>query len=208
MRKIYIFIILAILFSSLQAQITKQNAKDIVLSTIVGDSSNHVNVYMEPTMLSETYYFLSPYDSILSPFDNYWFFFIDDHPESPWGHSCRYAFINEAGNYHIVTKDLPPFQGKIRFDEVLISSEVTFSQNIDNLLNNTCQVRPYCDVNNGKYAVLFTGGDPWGSFNTFWTSLSNMYCTLIEHGFKKENIYVLSADGQDNYYSNKKWQFI
>ncbi len=62
------------------AQITKQQAIDYVMDSIVGDRSDSVNVWMDSLLQTSSYYSLSAYDSIQSPYSSYWLFFIDEFP--------------------------------------------------------------------------------------------------------------------------------
>ena len=89
-----LLIILGMLVISLFGfgQVSKQQAINSVMSSIVGNDADRVIVYMEPLSKTETHYKMSQYDSILAPYANYWLFFIDDMPEYGWGHDCRYVF--------------------------------------------------------------------------------------------------------------------
>jgi len=75
------------------SQITKQQAIDFVMDSIVGDQADSMNVYMESDVQTQSYYLTSPYDSILSPYQQYWLFFIDQEPEYYWAHPCEYVQI-------------------------------------------------------------------------------------------------------------------
>lgn len=61
----------------LQAQIIKQEAKNII-AEMVSDRIDSVNVYMEPYLQTDSYYNLSLYDSIAVTYNSYWMFFIDE----------------------------------------------------------------------------------------------------------------------------------
>ena len=180
------------------AQVSKQQAIIIVMDSIIGNDSTIVNVYMKPALQTDNYFVINGYDSIPSPFTNYWLFFIDDKPESLWGHSCRYIILGGSDSIQITRKSLPPSALSTEFEEVSIVYKLTYSDIMGYPETNACDVIPAYDVNDGKYAVLFTGGGTGGTINNFWTSFSHMYCGLIEHGFKKDNIYVLSADGRND----------
>ena len=184
------------------AQVSKQQAIIIVMDSIIGNDSTIVNVYMKPALQTDNYFVINGYDSIPSPFTNYWLFFIDDKPEYLWGHSCRYIILGGSDSIQITRKSLPPSALSTEFEEVSIVYKLTYSDIMGYPETNACDVIPAYDVNDGKYALLFSGGGVGEDYNTFWTSLSHMYCGLIEHGFKKENIYVLSADGQNNSITN------
>lgn len=90
--KVFKQVVFVVFFSLLSitsiAQITKQQAISIVMSSVVGNQSDSVNVYMESELQIGAYYVLSPYDSIASTYSDFWLFFIDEQPEYLWGHQC------------------------------------------------------------------------------------------------------------------------
>ena len=176
------------------AQVSKQQAIKIVMDSVVGNDSTNVNVYMEPFLQQGNNYKLSKYSSINMPYSNCWLFFIDDMPEYGWGHNCRYVFVNnETRAVSITNSQTPPWQYRVKLDKV--SEPVGFGQyqiNPSTYSDTGIVVHPI----EGKYAVLFTGGEENNGGDTcFWNALSHSYCGLIENGFKKENIFVLSCNG-------------
>ena len=176
-----------------QAQITKQQAINFVMDSIVGNQSDSVNVYMDSLVQTAAYYNLSPYDSIQSPYSNYWLFFIDEMPEYLWGHDCKYVFINQAnGDDYTKQEQSPPFRFNFYMEEVSISLSLTKTQ-YDFSTNWTNQ--PQTEENCNLYAVLFLGYDYGPEYGYMWNALSHMYCGLLEQGYPEENIFVLSYDG-------------
>jgi len=175
-----------------RSEITKQQAIDFVMDSIVGNQADSMNVYMEGSIQAQSYYVISPYDSILSPYQQYWLFFIDKQPDYGWGHACDYVFIdNTNGDHSIVSKRFPPLRYSIILEHV--SVPIIFTSPAPNFsIPNPNLVYP--PENHNLYAVMFTGGDGGGT--TFWYALSHMYFGLREHGFPKENIFVLSGDGE------------
>ena len=176
------------------AQVSKQQAIKIVMDSVVGNDSTHVNVYMEPFLQQGNNYKLSKYNSINMPYSNCWLFFIDDMPEYGWGHNCRYVFVNnETRAVSITNSQTPPWHYRAKLDKV--SEPVGFGLYQNNLpifSDTGVVVQPV----EGKYAVLFSGGEENDVGNPcFWNALSHSYCGLIENGFKKENIFVLSCNG-------------
>ena len=177
----------------LNAQITKQQAIDYVMDSIVGNQSDSVNVYMDSLVQTAAYYNLSPYDSIQSPYSNYWLFFIDEMPEYLWGHDCKYVFIDQTnGNNYTKQEQLPPFRFNFYMEEVSISLSLTKTQ-YDFSTNWTNQ--PQTEENCNLYAVLFLGYDYGPEYGYMWNALSHIYCGLLEQGYPEENIFVLSYDG-------------
>ena len=198
MKKVLLFMGMLFLASMGFSQVSKQQAIEIVMDSIVGSDSTIVNVYMKPALQTGNYFVMNGYDSIPSPYTNYWLFFIDDKPEYLWGHTCRYIILKSSDSIQITRKSLPPSALSTEFEEVSIVYKLTYTDIMGYPETNACDVTPEYDVNDGKFAILFTGGGTGGTVNNFWTSLSHMYCGLIEHGFKRDNIYVLSADGSND----------
>lgn len=177
------------------AQVSKQQAINSVMNSIVGNDADRVNVYMEPLSKTDSYYKMSQYDSILSPYANYWLFFIDDMPEYGWGHDCRYVFVNSStGATSVVNSQKPPYHHKSNLDG--ISEPISFM--IPLIFEGIAQCEPNAEYhsNDGKFALLFSGGEDFGeNHSAFWNALCHSYSGLLEKGFRKENIFVLSCDG-------------
>ena len=178
-----------------KAQITKDQAIEIVLQSIIGNKADSVNVYMESNEQTSSFYVLSPYDSIRTLFSSYWLFFIDLKPQYGWSHPCEYAFINsENGDNSIVLKRLPPVNWATIEDVSVPLPLIVSPPNFDNQSTHL----PYPSPNHSLYALMFTGGELGTGDAAFWDAFSHMYCGLREHGFPKENIYVLSHNGTAN----------
>ena len=176
------------------AQVSKQQAIDIVMESVVGNDFTEVNIYMEPLSQTNPYYVTSPYDSIQSPYPNYWLFFIDDMPDYLWYHACRFVFVNASnGMVQTVAKQKPPIRLFNYYEEVYLSID---DHAIPIHINNCHASAPVADTNNGKYAVLFCSD--YSSYWSYWNSISHMYCALLEQGYPKGNIYVLAHDGTVN----------
>jgi len=174
------------------SQITKQQAIDFVMDSIVGVQVDSVNVYMEASVQTGSYYTLSQYDSIAAPFSDYWLFFIDLKPEYAWSHDCQYIFIDHLNGIHFTeSSQIPPFQFKSFMEEV--STPIQPLLTCPNFTIQNTNILPPANPN--LYALMFTGGDDTPGSCAFWNALSHMYGGLREHGFAKENIKVLSASG-------------
>jgi len=198
MKKILVLstVILFILHVTIcMSQITQKQARIIVMDSIVRSQADSVNVYMESDIQTSSYYVLSPYDSIGAKFQSYWLFFIDQHPLLGWSHSCEYAFINSInGDYDIVSKRLPPVNWATI---VNVSVPLAYTITPPNFTDQSSHL-PYPSSNPSLYALLFTGGELGTGDPAFWYAISHMYCGLREHGFAKQNIYVLDNNGSAN----------
>ena len=194
MKKTLLLLGMLLLSSLCLAQVSKQKAIEIVMDSVVGSDSTNVNVYMEPLLQSKTYYVMSPFDSIQSPYANYWLFFIDDMPEYLWYHTCRFVFVSFTnGHFYPVFKQNPPTRLFNYYEEVSLSLD---DKAIPVHTNNCYAATPEADINDGKYAVLFCCDNH--NYEVFWNSVSHMYCALIEQGYPKENIFVLAHGGDTN----------
>ena len=190
-KKFRLLLITAIMtFATISmAQITKQQAIDFVMDSIVGNQFDSVNVYMESDVQANAYYSTSSYDSIQSPYSEYWLFFIDQYPFAlEWGHPCNYVFTDkQSGNTFIHYDQLPPFNYKLNLESVSISYEY-ITPSIDTLKT---QLQSSYLENSNLYAVVFAVGN-------YWHGISHLFSTLKEKGFKQDNIYVLLEDGNPN----------
>lgn len=168
----------------------------IVMDSIVNRDTTNINVYMEPILQTDSYYKLNHHDSISSPFSNYWLFFIDDRPEYGWGHNCRYVFVDsDCGIITVASNHIPPYHFKLYMDIVSESIAFVSPPIYTDTIEQTLVHYDY-PSNNGKYALLFTGGEISGDNHiAFWNALCHSYCGLLENGFIKDNIFVLSCDG-------------
>lgn len=195
MKKALLVLLLFLSFG-INAQVTRQQADDLVLASVVGNRIEEVNVYSDPLIQTDAYYKLCQYDSIASAYSSYWLYFIDDYPNYYWGHECRYVFVN-ANNGAVTTINsyLPPYGYLSTLEPVSVSS-------IAPTFNGQCATHfqtivPNASVNSNKYALLIAGPDYGNGFvkDEFWNAISHSYCSLLEHGYMKNNIYAFVGDG-------------
>ena len=179
-----------------QTIISQQQSSQWVLDSIVGSDSISVNVYADPDMQTKSHYAMTPYDSISSPYATYWLYFIDDKPNQCWGHDCRYVFVDcFSGDIAVVPHHVPILRYDTRLEA--LSLAVTHPSYPIPHLFPPLEVLPKANVNCHKYALLIGGDNGYGVGvpYTFLNDLSHTYCALVEHGYMKENIYVLAGDG-------------
>jgi hypothetical protein len=174
MKKILFFIPIVFLFTSSWAQFSKQDAIDLVIDSIASDRIDSVNIYVELNSLTSEYYIISPYDSIFSPYNNYWLFFIDEQPQYLWGHLCSYVLINSiTGVYTLISYNLPPVGFQINLDTVSVPLlPPTVTHDYTKSYNGT-----QTEENPHSFAVLFSGNGQVEE-PIFWNHLSHMYCAL------------------------------
>ncbi len=187
MKRFYFLILLMSLLVNQNSfsQVSKQEAIDFVTDSIVGKNIDSVNIYMESNPIFDTYYQLGVSDSIYSPYNQYWLFFVDTAPYIlAWDHSCYYVLIDTiSGNSSIIPHNMPPFDYRLRLDSVSIVYQLSIPT------ADITQTRTITTLENGHlYAVLF-------AVDANWHALSHLYSALRELGFPHENIYVLFNDG-------------
>ncbi|NOY49460.1 MAG: T9SS type A sorting domain-containing protein [Chlorobi bacterium] len=198
LRFVLILVIMNSSFNSF-TQITKQQAIDFVMDSIVNNRSDSVNVYMDSIVQSSTYYNLSPFDSIGSAYSYYYLFFIDQNPLYDWGHECSYIIMDTLnGNFTEIEKYKPPFQYKKNMQQVSVPIDFGKLQ-----FDFSIPYVPKQSVNSNcnSYAVLILGDD--GGTGYKWSAISHIYCGLLENGYPESNIYVLAYDGTEGEFTNK-----
>ena len=196
---IIITLIVAVIHFSAQGQITRQQAIDKVLNEIVIADTGKINVYA-CTIMKHSYDTIMLINrlKIVTSFDSNWVFFIDDHPLSSWAHPCRLLFMNaDDGNYLSFDQRLYPDSLSENFE---IISQIELPAAVSYPADTTLKI-PLVPKNSHYYAVLITGTER----ADFWYSTAMTYNTLLQSGYKKENIFLHYNDGNSNqgpYYNN------
>jgi len=193
------FLVFILLFFSLInqsfAQITKDQAIEMVLNNIVAENSLNFNVYLHPGLSHENDFSLSPYDKIANPYDSAWLFFIDLMPEYGWGHPCKYVFVQKStGNYSVIDYSIPPLYYWLSWEDLSVPFP---HQRVVQSTDTTLQVSSDFTPDPHKYALLISW-DAWDD-TARWNNLSHVYTGLkYNYGFTDENIFVLSGNGVFN----------
>jgi hypothetical protein len=187
---------------NIQAQITRQQAEDLVLNQILADDIGSVDVYVLGTAkTNQGPLILGNGDTLELPYSSNWVFFVDDLPFANWAHPCRYIFVNEAnGDYSIIAEAFFPHNCSDYVNISLIPRPTPI-----NLPLNPNAVINGLEPNPNLYAVIICQG-PYPDFIFFppryLNNLSAMYCTLLEvYGFTRENIFVHYSNGTDTIYN-------
>jgi hypothetical protein len=179
-------------FDNLFAQISKEEAIDIVDTKIVGNNASLYNVYMNKELSFSIDVNVSPFDQIINPYDTSWLFFIDLMPEYGWSHPCQYVFVHKmTGDYSIIDYNMPPPYFWLTWEKV----SVPFPHQIVVQSTDTTQysARDF-DPDPHKYALLIC----WDVMEDTarWNNFSHVYTGLRQtYGFLNENIFVLSGNG-------------
>jgi len=181
------------------ANLTKENAWQIVQEKIVGNKKDSVNVYVSNSIVKANSAIITMNGKEISPIFDSWFFFIDDMPYDNWSHPCRYVFVNiYNGELVLNHRSSPPLtdnmQSLVSYN-MNSSPQILFNIKKKQLPSKSQSVFPY----EHEYAVIISGGGNANfNYERYWNDCSAIYQTLINiYGFSKNNIYVLMSDGTD-----------
>ena len=196
-RIVFILITIILLSSfSLSAQISREQAIEIVLINIVAEDTGTVNVYASySTFVQSDSIFILPDEYLHCPYDNNWVFFIDDKPKSGWAHTCRYIFINEMnGEYNTVDRMFYPENLESLFELI---NEIATCPPVHPLTLNPNAIINHIEPNPHHYAVIICGGEKTTGYDKrYWYCTSNLYNTLMQvYGYQKENIFMHYSKG-------------
>lgn len=191
-----LFVLAIMLISvTIEAQITKTAANELIMNALNNDTTILVYSLNENVGRGESI-FTADGEEIRNPYDNAYVYFIDDIPSANWAHSCRYCFVNTAnGTYSMENHSFYPSNHE-SFSIIGIMSN-----------GNRCHwpyanytVPPVATPNGKLYAVLIAGAPGTHSPIKSWYNLSCVYTALINgFGFieanndnDKSNIFVIA----------------
>lgn len=192
MTKLQFFLAMTFIaiFSNVQAQITREEARDLILNLLNNDL-DRIDVFLS----NEIYYDTSKivlYDNSLIdlPYNSNWVIFVDDNPFANWHHSARFYFVDvQTGNYISSQKSIYPAYLSQDFEPISRMPRPTPNQ-ISPSSNITSQ--PAAPVNSHLYAVIIIGA---GEIR-FWNDLSLIFCTLTKtYGYPKDHIIIHYKNG-------------
>ena len=200
---------LLICITTSYATITREVARDFVLSQIVTDRIGNVNVLLSDELIAVNTNVSGMGHTVLTPYSSNWVAFIDEAPAFGWTHACSYVFIDSESGQHQIHMDQYPLGNAYGFNSI---SSVNFNSNTDIIIppSTVTNTRP---TNENLYAILINATiqdpplTPLGTNNylRFWNELSAMYCTLTStetvngYGCPKSHISVLSAGADHDY---------
>lgn len=106
------------MMTSIFGQFSRQQAIDLVMSTIVNDDSDKVDVFSK--IESETAsVFLIDNEETVNTYSESWVFFINDNPFASWYHDSRVVFISaDNGDYSIEVVSIYPKNLNSSFEEI------------------------------------------------------------------------------------------
>jgi hypothetical protein len=172
------------------AEITKNEAEDLVLNQILADDIGKVEIYVSNNIISsQEILYLGNEKTLICPYISNWVFFVDDMVAALWYHPCRYIFVNaETGEYQIINEEIYPENKDSEFELIsgLPHHEPVY------LPTNPGPPLESAKPNEHLYAVIICGADQ----TPLWFSTSALYCTLIDvYGYTEDNIIIHYAEG-------------
>ncbi len=175
----------------LNAQVSQQDAWNIVKNEVLNSKIDNINVSVSKTIIDSKSIIKTWYEDEISPISSSWFFFIDDMPFEGWSHPCRYVYVDsKSGKVIIKNKKLPPLidmkpliEKKIYTKGKLFDLRSKKTKNVSTATND--------------YAVIISGGGyREKNFERYWNDCSAIYKTLVNiYGYSDNHIYVLMSDG-------------
>lgn len=190
---LFLFLIVSII----SCQREEDKSYDKAISSI-SDILNRdgVNIYISKEPLKPSTEIGTLGETFTSPNSECWFVFVDLHPFANWAHPCKYIFIDAKTDKLVeLDKNFPPDC----FGEMDVIKEVKVEAKGELLDFSNIKPTRAADNTNNLWAVIISGGgSPQSNHVRYWNDCSAMYNILIKkYGYKKENIYVIMADGTD-----------
>lgn len=93
---LFIFI-LGMLICPAWADISKEEATDLVVNRLLSNEIDRINVHVtKNSLFAGDELLLINEETITSPYQQSWVYFVDDMPFAFWSHPCRYIFVDTA----------------------------------------------------------------------------------------------------------------
>ncbi|OQY26373.1 MAG: hypothetical protein B6244_13730 [Candidatus Cloacimonetes bacterium 4572_55] len=196
MTTVVLLISCALVTSAAFADVTRDQAQDIVLNQALTGEMGSVDIYqsynpVDATGVKVGIGYAAPF------FPQSWAFLVDHTWFADWEHPCRYIFVDvDSGNYEIIAHTQPP-RFWDHFEQIELAArpdpiEISPPESDEDRDLRTREPDPHL------YAMLINGGR-YGPDNReirFWNHLSVVYCALTQqYGYLPENIFVHSTDG-------------
>lgn len=201
--RIYITGLLLLIAFQINAQISREEAYELIKTKLTEVSIDDVDIFASKQMLPAKTKINANSKTIVSPNVASWFFFVDENPLQNWGHSCQYIFVDENKNISIQNASFYPINPDILSMDVLHLHKAVVRQSeynplSDNSIAKALKVANAANMNN-FYAVIINGGNSKLSNHIrYWNDCAYMYQVLINnYHYNPANIYVLMADGTD-----------
>ncbi len=214
MRKILPLIVACLVASNIAlAQITHQQADDLIVNQIYGSIIEHIDIYASTESLHGKGKIQMFDGTTLSvPYGNCYGYFIDLLPFANWSHPCNYCLIDSSTGEHTIIESTIFPKNWSNHEAISLMSR---PQPIDfepSVAYGTTKGITSQDPH--LWAVMICGdvGDYYSSNGRFWGDLSCVYNVLINNGYipntsnlKDEyngHVFVLPHPSISGHYSN------
>jgi hypothetical protein len=188
---------LMILPQLLMAEISRQEAFEVVKIVVLETDTSNVSIYGSKIMLPSNTEVATMHGSIISPNVSAWMFFIDEDPFQNWGHPAKFVFVGDSGQIVIQPHSYPPSLGNmdVLIKKIIIVPPQSSLQKIR--LSQVQAVAQSISAPQNKYAVIISGGyNQDVNYERYWNDCAAIYSSLINvYNYDKSHIYVLMADG-------------
>lgn len=178
MKRVRTFLTITLLLTAFggKAQLNKTDADNLVLNTIVNDTTKVV-YSMSEAVGRGTSVFTANGEEMRNPYDSAYVYFIDDNPYANWAHPCRYCFLDITSNNHILTiNNMYPENFSV-FELISVVYNTTHVPWTGPEYHTTNQIEP----DNHLWAVLICSYSDignnrcWGDLSCVYTALTNQY---------------------------------
>jgi tetratricopeptide (TPR) repeat protein len=193
MNKSNIFFAFFIVFSiQLQAQITRNDAINLLKTQILGQDYENYNIFATDQSLSEILY-VDDRKSVELPFKQNWVFILHSSTENRDYYGYKYVIIDaQSGDYK--TKIYEFFPRNRRNFFTAFSMSQSLKESIES--KSERNIDAVFDPNDNSFALIFSNYDN----DKAWHEVSLIYNVLIQtYGYKKENIFVHYANGNSSF---------
>ena len=166
-------------FNIVEAQITRQQADNLVTNQIFTSSLGNVDIYAFPEMVTSSERIdLADGTSIAVPYHSCYAYFIDLMPFANWSHPCKYCFVNANGSHSMVDAEMAPEEENLSAISLMQRPVCTPNYTIpENAHGNSFESG---DMSH-KWAVLICGNANSSDdleLERFWFDLSSVYTVL------------------------------
>ncbi|MCK5050194.1 MAG: T9SS type A sorting domain-containing protein [Candidatus Cloacimonetes bacterium] len=196
-RRVVLIVFLLITCNFVNAIISQEEARNLVLDQILVDEIGNVDVYEFASVITTDTLFLCNDKTIENPYSSNWIYFVDDLLFALWEHPCRYIFIDEqTGKNIIVNETIYPEN----FNDMELISFIERPTIESSLIPN-----PDADIiqredNPNLYAVIISTEIAQAPYaQSLWGSSALTYTTLTEYGFIDDNIFLHHQIGNSMY---------
>ena len=196
-RRVVLIVLLLIACNFVNAIISQEEARNMVLEQILIDEIGNVDVYEFTSIITTDTLFLYNDKTIENPYSSNWVYFVDDLIFALWEHPCRYLFIDEqTGNNIIVNETIYPEN----FNDMELISFIERPIIESSLIPNPDADIIQREINPNLYAVIICTENLQNTQQQgLWGCSALTYTALTEYGFEEDKIFLHYQVGNSNF---------